>query len=442
MSERPTDRPPTAHRERRDALCWLLLGLCGLTLAAVAVQLDARLGTASAPFLGRYKIRIGPGSVLAPAVAAATLWIAASDRFTRLRWHEIQLFGYITALAWAIALALVDGWSGLTKALGSPEEYLGDVRQAGAEPLTYLRHFTADAAHHSVASRGHPPGPVLFLWALQRIGVSDDILLGFLITAVSVLAIPLVLAAVRDSVGEEAARRYLPVLVLAPYAIWTAVSLDGLVAVLGAAAIVSGLRASRRRVRAWAATGWGLLAGLLIGVAALFSYSAPWLGLSLVCVYFARRRASLNVLSGIGALLPVLGAQLLGFEWAEGLVAAETDYASRVAPYRSVLWWSAISVVVLLLAAGPPIYASARKVRNTAMWPFLVGAGAAVVFSIAAGLARGGVEHAWLPFFPWLTVAAVAPERPAGPPPPSPLLLVGIGAVVAVLIEGALITPW
>ncbi|WP_432836859.1 hypothetical protein [Dactylosporangium sp. CA-092794] len=256
------------------------------------------------------------------------------------------------------------------------------------------------------------------------------------------LTIPLVLAAVRDSVGEEAARRYLPVLALAPYAIWTAVSLDGLVALLGAAAIVSGLRASRRRMRGWASTGWGILAGLLVGLASLFSYSAPWLGLSLVCVYFARRRPALNMLSGIGALLPVLGVQLLGFGWTEGLLAAETDYAHRVAPYRSVLWWSAISVVALLLAAGPPIFASARKVRNTAMWPFLVGAGAAIVFSIVAGLARGGAEHAWLPFFPWLTVAAVAPERPAGDPPPSPLLLVGLGAVVAVIVEGVLITPW
>ncbi|MET7423879.1 hypothetical protein [Dactylosporangium sp. NPDC005555] len=248
------------------------------------------------------------------------------------------------------------------------------------------------------------------------------------------------LSAVRDSVGEAAARRYLPVLVLAPYAIWVAVSLDGLVATLGAAAIVAGLRASRTEVRKRAA--WALAAGLLIGIAALFSYSAPWLGLSIVFIYFARRRAFLNVVTGVGALAPVLGAQLLGFGWADGLVAAETDYASRVAPYRSVLWWSAISVVVLLLATGPAIVASARKLRNTAAWPFLVGAGAAVVFSIAAGLARGGVEHAWLPFFPWLTVAAVAPEKPGGEPPPTPLLLTAVGAALAVVIEALLITPW
>ncbi|MEV0135083.1 hypothetical protein AB0H83_42355 [Dactylosporangium sp. NPDC050688] len=442
MSEPLTDRPWTAYRERRDALRWAVLGLLGLALAALAVQLDARLGTASAPFLGRYKIRVGPGSVLAPLVAAALLWFASHGALQRRSWREIQLFGYTAGLTWAIALALVDGWSGLTKALGSPEEYLGDVRRVGDDPLGYLRHFTADASAHSVASRGHPPGPVVFLWLADRIGVDNHVVLGFLITALSALTIPLVLSAVRDSVGEAAARRYLPVLVLAPYAIWVAVSLDGLVATLGAAAIVAGLRASRTRVRGWAASGWALTAGLLTGVAALFSYSAPWLGLSIVCVYFARRRAFLNVVTGLGALVPVLGAQLLGFGWADGLVAAETDYASRIAPYRSVLWWSAISVVVLLLATGPAIVASARKLRNTAAWPFLVGAGTAVMFSIAAGLARGGVEHAWLPFFPWLTVAVVAPEKPAGELPPTPLLLTAVGAASAIVIEALLITPW
>ena len=442
MSEPLTDRPWSAYRERRDALRWVVLGLLGLALAALAVQLDARLGTASAPFLGRYKIRVGPGSVLAPLVAVAVLWSTSHVVVQRRSWREIQLFGYTAGLTWAIALALVDGWSGLTKALGSPEEYLGDVRRVGDDPFGYLRHFTVDASAHSVASRGHPPGPVMFLWLADRIGVDNHVVLGFLITALSALTIPLVLSAVRDSVGEAAARRYLPVLVLAPYAIWVAVSLDGLVATLGAAAIVAGLRASRTRVRGWAASGWALTAGLLTGVAALFSYSAPWLGLSIVCVYFARRRAFLNVVTGLGALVPVLGAQLLGFGWADGLVAAETDYASRVAPYRSVLWWSGISVVVLLLATGPAIVASARKLRNTAAWPFLVGAGAAVVFSIAAGLARGGVEHAWLPFFPWLTVAAVAPEKPAGELPPTPLLLTAVGAASAIVIEALLITPW
>ena len=138
----------------------------------------------------------------------------------------------------------------------------------------------------------------------------------------------------------------------------------------------------------------------------------------------------------------MLGAGLLGFSWVDGLRVAHADWATRVEPYRSAVWWSGISLVALLLAAGPPLFASLRKVRNTPGWPFLVGAGIAVLFSVLAGLARGGVEHAWLPFFPWLTVAAVAPERQAGPPVPAPLLLVALGALVAVVVEAVLATPW
>jgi len=96
----------------------------------------------------------------------------------------------------------------------------------------------------------------------------------------------------------------------------------------------------------------------------------------------------------------------------------------------------------LLLATGPPLVASVRKLRNTPGWPFLVGAATAVLASILAGIARGGVEHAWLPFFPWLTVAAVAPESQGGEPVPAPLFLVGVGAVAAVVIQAVLATPW
>jgi hypothetical protein len=203
------------------------------------------------------------------------------------------------------------------------------------------------------------------------------------------------------------------------------------------------VHASARERTGWRAAGWAGVAGLLAGIAALFSYAVPWLGLSLILLYFARRRPFLNLASGLAALAPVLAAlQLLGFSWADGLSVAHADWTTRVVPHRSALWWSGISLVALLLAVGPPLFAGLRKVRNTPAWPFLVGAGAAVVFSVLAGLARGGVEHAWLPFFPWLAVAAVAPERQAGPPVATPLLLAALGAVVAVVVEAVLVTPW
>jgi hypothetical protein len=439
----PAWPPGQATRPWRDALGWSVLALTGLALTALAVRAGAQLGTAGAPFLGRYRFQIGLPSLLAPAVAAVVVVLTARGWLDRVRWSLMLVWSYVAALAWALALAVADGAAGLTRALSSPDEYSADLAAVGDAPVHFVRHFTEHASQLSVAARGHPPGPVLLLWALHRVGVREDLALGLLITALGTLVVPLVLAAVSGTCGELAARRYLPVLALAPYAVWTAVSLDGVVAMLGAAMIAAGVHASKRERTGWNAAGWAGVAGLLAGVAALFSYAVPWLGLALILLYFARRRPFLNLASGVGALLPVLAAsRLLGFSWATGLEVAHADWASRVVPHRSAVWWSGISVVALLLAVGPPLFASLRKVRNTPAWPFLVGAGTAVLFSVLAGLARGGVEHAWLPFFPWLTVAAVAPERQAGPPVAAPLLLTTLGVVVAIVVEAVLATPW
>jgi hypothetical protein len=436
------DRAAPPDRQWRDAVVWIVLAGVGLGLTALAVRGGAQLGTASAPFLGAYRWQVGPGSVLAPAVAALVVLVAARGWLETRGWTVTIWWGYLAALGWALSLALVDGAAGLTRALSSPEEYPADVAAVGDDPVGFVRQFTAHVPAMSVATRGHPPGPVLLLWAFQRIGVTDRLALGLLLTALGTLTVPLVLAVVRGVCGETPARRFLPVLVLAPYAVWTAVSLDAVVAALGAAMVAAGVRASADGRTGWSAAGWGTVAGLVAGIGALFSYAAPWLGLSLVCLYFARRRPLLIMASGLAALVPVLSADALGFSWVEGLRLAHQDWSSRVEPYRSVLWWSGISLVALLLAAGPPLVASLRKVRNTPGWPFLIGAGAAVLFSVLAGLARGGVEHAWLPFFPWLAVAAVAPERQAGPAVRSPLLLAGLGSVVALVVEAVLATPW
>jgi hypothetical protein len=430
------------RQERQDLVVWAVLSAIGLALTWLAVRGGAELGTQSAPFLGSYRFERGFGSVLAPAVAMAVILCAQRSWFDRAPFRSVLAVGWLGAFGWALALALVDGSAGLTRALRSADNYLADVPHVGHDVLGFLANFTAEAPTYTAAARGHPPGPVLLLWALQRMGFTAALSLGILLTALGALATPLVLSAVRGVCGEAQARRYAPVLMLAPYAVWIAVSIDAIVAVLGALMVAMGVRASMPPRTGWRAGAWALGSGVTLGVAALFSYAAAWLGLSMVCLYFARRRPFLNVATGVGALLPVLAAQFAGFTWIEGLLVARDDFEARVEPHRSAIWWSGISLVVLLLAAGPPLVRSARRLRNTPGWPFLVGAGVAVAFSVFAGLARGGAEAAWLPFFPWLTVAAVAPTRQGGPAPPSPLWLVGGGALTAVVIEALLATPW
>ncbi len=428
--------------ERRDLLTWLALSLVGLALTWVIVRGGASLGTRSAPFLGSYRFALGWSTVLAPLVAFGVLVATARGRFEHARWGTVLALGWAGTFVWALSLALVDGAAGLTRSLQAPDNYLTDVPAVGDSALAYLRGYTDDAGDLSNAARGHPPGPVLLLWALHRLGLTERLTLGVLITALGALVTPLVLAAVRGVCGEAAGRRLTPVLILAPYAVWVAVSVDVVVAVLGAAMVAMGVRASAGASTGRRAAGWAVACGVTLGVAALFSYAAPWLGLSAVCLYFARRRAFLNVATGLGALLPVVVAQAAGFGWFDGLLVARDDYVARVEPNRSALAWSVISIVVLLLAVGPPLVRSMRRIRNTPGWPFLVGAGVAVAFSVVAGLARGGAEAAWLPFFPWLTVAAVAPPAQGGEPAPTPILLVAVGAVTAVVVEAVLATPW
>ncbi len=368
----------------------------------------------------------------------AVLVCAQRGWFHTARWPLLVIVSYCGLLLWSAALAFVDGADGFTRALLSPESYLNDVTAVGDHPGEYLRTFTATAAEKSFATRGHPPAPVLLLWAAEKAGITNHLLLGLAVTALGALVAPLVLSTVRDVCGEAAARSYAPLLILATWAVWLAVSMDALVATLGAAAIAAGVRATSKH--RWKAGGWALSAGVLLGFAALFSYAAAWLGLSLVCLNFARRRAALNWAAGFGALIPVLLAWAAGFNWFDGLLSAHNDFTARVDPVRPALPWAGISLVALLLAAGPALVTGVRKMRNTPAWAFLAGAGAAVLFSILAGLARGGVEHAWLPFFPWLTIAAVAPEERGGPIPPAPIVLTAAGAITAIIVEAVLAT--
>lgn len=444
----PSDERETAPSfgrdpdERRDLFIWLGLTVAGLLLTWAAVRAGVSLGTRSAPFLGSYRWALGFGSVLAPALAAGVVLATIRGRFDTARWRTVLVLGWAGTFVWSLGLALVDGVEGLTRSLQSPDNYLTDVPEVGDSILAYLAGYTDRAEELSVAARGHPPGPVLLLWALQRIGFTERLTLGVLVTALGALITPLALAAVRGVCGDRAARSFAPVLILAPYAVWISVSVDVVVAVLGAAVVVLGVRASDRDRTGLRAGGWALACGVTLGIAALFSYAAPWLGLSAVCLYFARRRPFLNLATGLGALLPVFAAEAAGFSWIEGLLMARDDYAARVEPNRSAIAWGFISVVALLLAAGPALVRSARRLRNTPGWPFLVGAGAAVTFSISAGLARGGAEVAWLPFFPWLIVAAVAPPMQGEEAPPPPVLLVAVGAATAIVIEAVLATPW
>lgn len=428
------------RNERADVLRWGVALAAALLATWLAVRLHARVGTAAPPFTGRYRLAINPRSVLAPLLAAAVLAAVARGWADRPRFPALLGGAYLAAAGWALSLALVDGGRGLAGPLIG--EYLADLARVGSTPGAYVRDFTTDLASFTPATRDHPPLPVLLLWLLDRAGIHSPTALGVALTLLASLAVPLVLIAVRSLAGEVAARRLAPLLVLAPYAVWVAVSMDGVTAAIGAGVIAAGAVASERGRRWWACTALAALAGVLLGVAALFSYTAPCLAVSVMCLYFVRRRPLLNVVSAAATLLPPLLAHAAGFGWTDGLAAARTDLLDRLAPSHSVAAWVVLGIAVLLVAGGPALVVSARKIRLTPAWPYLVGAAGGIAFAVVAGLAGGEVERSWLPFLPWLLVAAVAPERRGEQPPAAPLWLAGAGALAGVVVEAVLASPW
>lgn len=438
---RPRAVERTARRlEIVDVFVWLGLVAAGLAVAAVAVIIGADLGTDAPPFLLYYRIDVTLGAVAAALVAGVVLWTAAGRLGARCHWGRLLGLSYVASVAWMLSLALAHGTDGLRRYVTNEDGYTPDTHSFGSisEILTAL-----NDAHgpDSTAAIGHPPGPVIVLWALHSAGLSPTAT-GLVWTLAAAATVPVALQVARSFCGRAAARRLAPVFVLAPYAIWMAVGPDAITALLGACALGAATFASHRNRRGWLAVAGAVAAGVLLAAATMFGYIAAWLGLSMVCLYFARRRAWHNLATGLGVVGVVAVIAASGFDWADGLTTAYHGFLDRVGDGRSAGWWIPLSLAVVVLACGPPIVASARKCRNTPAWPLLVGACAAVLFSIAAGTARGGVEETWLPFFPWLTIAATAPRRPGGPPQPAPWRLVAGGSVAAVLIQALLISPW
>lgn len=425
-----------------DLAAWSGLVLAGIALTVLAVAVGARVGSAGAPFSGEYRFKLDVGSLLAPAVAVTVLAAVRAGVLDRLRWPVLLAASYVAAVWWALSLALVDGGNGLASPVASSQEYLRDVPAVGSDPVGFVSGFVSHSDGYSIATRTHPPAPVLLLWLCDRIGIDRPETLGVLITLFGCAYLPLVAIAVRSLCHEPAARRLLPVLVLAPYAVWLAVSMDAITLLIASGFVCCGVLASERD-RSW---GWSVACGLLLGTAALFNYAVVWLGVSVIATYFLRRRPLLNVFTGAAALLPLAVFAVWGFAWPAGLSAAQEDFSLRVGPERSWLLWAVLDLVVLFLACGPALLRATRRIRLTPGWPFLAGAGLAVGFAIGSGLARGEVERAWLPFFPWLLVPAVAPwRRPQGSEPPAgptPYLLVATGAAGAIVIEAVLHTTW
>lgn len=385
-------------------------------------------GKSDFPFGVPFRATASPAGLLAPLVAVAALVGTCvpgplARVYARLSWPLLATVGYLTALAWSLALLACRGVPGR----GSPHDLtplLADTARAGDHPLRLFR----TAAHGD-----HPPGALLAVWLLRRLGADQPGRLAVAFCAVGALVVPLVLAAVRSLVGAE--RGLAPALALLPALAWAPQTVNTVPAALGAAVVTCGVVGSERRKPIGRTAPWALLTGLLLGLLALCSYLAPTLAVAVICTYFVRRQAALNLLTCLAALPPVALAAHWGFHWTNGLTAARHAARAGHSTGHSTSHQVLAALLVLLVAGGPALVAAGRGVFRTPGWPLLIGAAAGVICVLATGVGRADPGGALLPYVPWLVIAAV-PARGASPP----VRATGGGAAGIVLAR--LLYPW
>ncbi|MEP6462339.1 MAG: hypothetical protein ABJC62_02760, partial [Frankiaceae bacterium] len=255
---------------------WIaVIGWAGLIAGAVVVGLlsepDRRLKLGNVPpFIGHARL-VPPTRWVLPVAAAGLLIAALPGMAQRWPWRRLLAGCWLAAAGWAVVLAATDGWSRLCSPLETPWEYRSTLPALSRGVGPFLQNFTTALPTYSIHTQGHPPGPVLVLDGLTRLGLTGAGWEAVLVIAAGSSAVAAVAIVVRVFADEATGRRALPFLVLAPTALWVATSMDAFF--LGVTAWGVALLASADRSR-WLALG----AGLLLGAGLYLSYGLLAMG--------------------------------------------------------------------------------------------------------------------------------------------------------------------
>ena len=378
---------------------------------------------------------------LAAAVGLVALWPVVVER---VGFRLLLLLSGGASLGWALLLAASRGIDTVWQPLTTGFEYLPLARRVD-HLGTFLSTFVERLPSYPTHVRGHPPGPVVALWALAHLGLSDEAI-GVVIFAVAALAAPAVMGAVRSFGSESDARRVALVVPLLPAAVWwssmDAASMGVSACAVAALAASTGSRSTGRRLAG------GALAGLLAGAVLVSTYGAvvllaPLVAVGLVAVRRTRAAAGPLVVAAVAALVPIALLALAGFSWIDGFDATRAEYRAGVGGTRSYGYFLVANLVVLAVVAGPAVLGGAiaggaLRARLVAGWALPAAAAAGALAADLSGYSKGEVERIWLPLVPWLAVAAIGlPQRRVAQ---RAWLAVQLGTGIAVQLLVA--SPW
>ncbi|HSE70304.1 MAG TPA: hypothetical protein VLA97_06065 [Nocardioidaceae bacterium] len=392
-------------------VAFVLIGLAMAVPAVTGWEVHVRWFP---PLHADWRPRLGPGTWPALAVGALGVWQAV-PLARRLPWRRLLLVAWLAGVAWMLALAFVDGTSGVGRILDYGYEYLNTARATTDFHATLLEYVeripNTRPDHWPVHIAGHPPGALLFFVGLVRLGVGSGFAAGLVVTLIAATTPLAVMVVARTLGAEDQGRAALPFLVFGPAAIWQSVSADAMfaaVAAWGMAALAVG--ATRRSV------GWSLVAGLLLGYCVMLSYGLPLLGILAVAVLLAARTWFPLPFAAAAALGVVLAFVPFGFVWWEALPVLQDRYWAGVAGRRPTGYWLWGNLAALLFCAGPLLGAAlassgrsmavaVRRPSRQVLGALSLAGVAMVVAADLSLMSKAEVERIWLPFVPWLMLS-------------------------------------
>lgn len=455
----PVRRTRRRDRTWRGDLLWATLALMLVAAAFVVPHLDLRSvrplvnATAqqtrefaqTAPIFGSWLPHVGWGTPGALVIAIVVV-VWGPTLAQGMQWRSLIVGAWCVAAAWAMSLAMIDGWQrGFADRLTTTPEYLSEVPGVTDIPAM-LRGFSGRILDFQPDSwtthvSAHPPGALLtFVW-LDRIGLGGGAWAGVLCVLIGSSAAMAVLVAIRALGDEATARRAAPFLVLAPTAIWIAVSADGLYAGVAAWGLALLALAATRSTRMPMPASVG--AGVLLGFGIYLNYGLVLMGIPALAVLVIARNYRPVLGAVIGALLVATAFTVMGFWWFDGYLLVRQRYWQGIAQNRPFAYWGWANLAALVCAIGPASAAALNRVftvpalrARNAVHVLAVACLVAVAAADSSLLSKAETERIWLPFAVWLIAApALLPQR-------GHRFWLGTQAAAAVVINSLILTNW
>ena len=402
---------------------------------------DYRTLADTAPLLAAWGPHASPATPCAVALAIAV--VAWGPRVAaRLPWSGMVLATWAAALAWTMALTLIDGWKrGFVDHLVGHFNYLSDVHRVHGIHA-FFAHFASHipsphAGSWDIETSAHPPLGLLTFALLHRVGLSGPVWASLLVVVVGSSAAAAVVITVRRLHGEPLARR----VALSPAAVFVGVSSDGYYAGVAAWGLtllaIAATSVGRRSI------GVALGAGVLLGITVYLSYGMALLAIPALAILVATRNYRPVVATALGALTVAGVVTALGFWWFTGLALLRHRYLTTIAMDRPFAYWSWGDLAALTCAIGLPAALGLRRAFNatqlrarSGLHLLLAAFVVAVAVADVSALSKAETERIWLPFAVWLVAGAALLPRPTH------RYALALQAIGALLINSLLFTLW